>query len=191
MRAGGIAALVALVRDGTPDARKQAAGALFILIGDCEIPDDGAYSWDNGIVDHVVHAGGVAALVGLAHDGTPDARSLAAVVLRDLGSNDEHRASMARAGAIPPMVALLREQPDHWHAEAAVAVLWVCGAPSAPPVVGFGEMPMAIVRAGGLPPLLAVARGDGDAAGDAAEALRDLAAENQRRTQTFQKVQIN
>ena len=122
--------------------------------------------------------GGVAALVGLAHDGTLDARSLAAVVLRDLGSNDEHRASMARAGAIPPMVALLREQPDHWHAEAAVAVLWNCGSPSAPPVVGFGENAMTIVRPGAPPPLLALARGDGGAAGGAAEALRDLAAEN-------------
>ena len=54
-------------------------------------------------------------------------------------------------------------------------MLWLCGSP---PAAGFGENPMAIVRAGGLPPLLAVARGDGDAAGGAAEALRDLAAEN-------------
>ena len=76
------------------------------------------------------------------------------------------------------MVALLREQPDHWHAEAAVAVLWVCAPPSAPPVVGFGENAMAIVRPGGLPPLLALARGGGDAAGGAAEALLNLAAEN-------------
>ena len=71
--AGGIAPLVALVTNGTPGAREEAAGALKNLA--C-----GNYA--NKVA--IAAAGGIAPLVALVTNGTPGAREEAAGALKNV-----------------------------------------------------------------------------------------------------------
>ena len=131
--AGGIAPLIALVERGTPEAQWSATRALVALTdGGPHVVDLDEYNDEDAIADDAVHAGAIAALVGFARDGTSSARHVVACALSNFGTNDEHRASIAREGAIAPMVAHLHEHGDG--AEAAVAVLWMCAPPSPRPL---------------------------------------------------------
>ena len=67
---GDIPTLVALSKDGTPDAREKAATALRNLTSD-----------NAANREAIAAAGGIAPLVALAKDGTPVAREQAAVAL--------------------------------------------------------------------------------------------------------------
>ena len=177
--AGGIAPLIALVERGTPETQQWSATRALKSLADGRphVVDLDEYNDKDVIVDDAVRAGAIAALVGFARDGTSSAREVVAFALRNFGTNDEHRASIVREGAIASMVAHLREHGDG--AEALVAVLWMCGSPSSPPANCCGANAMEIVREGGLPPLLAMAHaGAGDPDDEAAAAVSNLAADN-------------
>jgi len=101
--AGGIEALVALVRDGSPDGKAAAAGALHNL----SFNNDGSKA-------SIAAAGGIRELVALVRDGSSDGKAAAAAALRNLSSNHAWTSALiAAAGGIEALVALVRDgSPD-------------------------------------------------------------------------------
>ena len=53
-------------------------------------------------------AGGIAPLVGLAHDGTDGQKEMTAGALMCLADNADNKAAIAKEGGIAPLVALAR-----------------------------------------------------------------------------------
>ena len=111
VEAGGIAPLVALVRDGTDGQKEQAAlalarGLLMTVISQVCI----------------ANAGGIAPLVALARGGTDGQKVHAAEALRVLAYNDDNKVAIARAGGIAPLVVLARDGTDEQKKAAAGAL---------------------------------------------------------------------
>ena len=121
--AGGIAPLVELLRDGSAEAKAQAAEALAVLM----------FNVDNRAL--IAEAGGIPLLVELLRDGTVGAKWSAAFALgklaydnaegsglaQELGtfvSNEANQDLIAEAGAIPLLVQLLRDD-GNWEAQGA------------------------------------------------------------------------
>ena len=178
-RAGGIPPLVALVRDGNDDQKVSAADALRIL----------ARGSDNYVVLAIAKAGGIPPLVALLRDGNDAQKATAARALGNLeykycdsGDLDydtchmdydddeeyfDHRIAIAKAGGVPPLVALVRDGNDEQKESAAGALRNLAWRP---------DNSEAIRRAGGIPPLVALVR-DGNAKQreSAVGALGDLA----------------
>ena len=91
--AGGIEPLVALAREGTPEQKTQAAGALSSLAWYTE-------------KKAIAVARGIEPLVALAREGTPDQKLTAATALWGLACDDaENQTAIAAAGGIHPHVA--------------------------------------------------------------------------------------
>ena len=102
MEAGGIAPLVAVLRDGTDDSKTNAACALFNLA-----------TTDNATKGRIVEAGGIAPLIALLRDGTDDSKIYAAHALFNLAATDNAtRGRIVEEGGIAPLVALLRDGTD-------------------------------------------------------------------------------
>jgi len=97
-RAGGIAPLVALMREGTtPKVRGVAACALVHLsIGSAENTEE------------IADAGGIVPLVALLREGCPEGRLKAVCLMSNLADVVWPEA-IARAGGIAALVALVRE----------------------------------------------------------------------------------
>jgi len=94
--AAGIAPLVQLAIDGTPEAKEQAAGALGHLA---------AKNADNQVA--IAAAGGIEPLVQLAIDGTLEAKRNAAGALANLAAdNVDNQVAIAAAGGFEPLVQL-------------------------------------------------------------------------------------
>ena len=98
---GGVAALVALARDGaTVGAKEAAAGALRNL----------AVDKANQVA--VVAAGAIPPLVDLVRVGGDAAKKEAAAALGELAFDDDVRKRIAAAGGVAPLVALARGGSD-------------------------------------------------------------------------------
>ena len=96
--AGGIKALVDLLRDGSALFKMEAAGALSAL----SVLDE------NRVL--LAEAGGLEALVELLRDGVMWAKEAAVRALCNLaGGNDANKVLIAEAGGIPPLLALLHD----------------------------------------------------------------------------------
>jgi len=96
---GGIEALVALLRNGSPEGKQAAATALGHLADEHE-----------GRKESIAAAGGSEALVALVRDGTPDGKWAAADALGYLALDHHKRsASIAAAGGIEALKALVRD----------------------------------------------------------------------------------
>ena len=78
-RAGGIAPLVAMARDGTDEQKEEAAGALGNL----------AHNADNQVA--IARAGGIAPLVAMARGGTDGQKEKAAEALLACGISSPWR----------------------------------------------------------------------------------------------------
>merc|ERR1712196_69020 len=84
---GGISALIALLRDGTPEAQEKAAGALSNLA--CNV--------ENQV--RIAAEGGIVALLALLRDGTPEAKEQAAGALCHLADEyDEIQVQITEEG---------------------------------------------------------------------------------------------
>ena len=95
--AGGIPPLVDFLRDGSAEAKVQAAWALRNL------------TWDANKV-LIAEAGGIPPLVDLVRDGSAEASAYAAHALRNLALSDAaNKVLIAEAGGIPPLVDLVRD----------------------------------------------------------------------------------
>ena len=138
-KAGDIASLVALARDGTDGQKEQAGGALRSL----------AVNADNQVA--IARAGGIAPLVALARGGTDGQKDQAAGALGWLACNADNKVAIARAGGIAPLVALARGGTDGQEAAWALGRL-ACN----------DDNKVAIAKAGGIAPLVALARGGTD-----------------------------
>ena len=101
--AGGIPPLVQLLRDGTAEAKAQAARALGRVA---------YYLNDNQIL--IAEAGGIPPLVDLLRSGSAmgPAKFHAAWALWNLAHNVANKDLIAAAGGIPPLVELLRDGMD-------------------------------------------------------------------------------
>jgi vacuolar protein 8 len=109
--AGGIPLLVELLRDGSADAKLEAATAL------CEL------AWDDDNPVLIAEAGGIPPLVELLRDGSADAKCDAAMALNYLAYNyDASRVLIADACGIPPLVDLLRDASADTKLSAAQAL---------------------------------------------------------------------
>ena len=95
--AGGIAPLVELLRDGSAEAKAQAAEALAVLM----------FNVDNRAL--IAEAGGIPLLVELLRDGGPHGKQEAAAALRILSRNNANKALITEAGGIPLLVQFLRD----------------------------------------------------------------------------------
>ena len=163
--------LVALVRDGTDDQKVSAASALRYL----------AWRPDNS--EAIRRAGGIPPLVALVRDGNDDQKVSAADALRILarGSDNYVVLAIAKAGGIPPLVALLCDGNDAQKATAARALgnleYEYCDSDmDYDDDEEYFDHRIAIAKAGGIPPLVALVR-DGNAKQreSAVGALGDLA----------------
>ncbi|KAK7249239.1 hypothetical protein SO694_00046264 [Aureococcus anophagefferens] len=97
--AGGVPPLVELVRDGSAEAKFEAAWALSILARN---------NAANKVA--IAAAGGIAPLVELLRDGSAEAKRQAARALGNLAAdNAANRVLIAEAGGIPPLVQLVRD----------------------------------------------------------------------------------
>jgi hypothetical protein len=92
---GGIAPLVALVRDGDMVGKIEAARALKTLA------DDTAYQ------AAIVEKGGIAPLVALVGDGIAAGKAVAAGVLQSLVGNTAYHDAIVEEHGIAPLVALV------------------------------------------------------------------------------------
>ena len=138
MKAGGIAPLVALVRDGTEGQKWAGARALWSLA--CE-------NAANQVA--IAKAGGIAPLVALVRDGTDGQKRPAAAALANLANRNS--AAIAQAGGIAPLVALAGGD----RCGDAVEALGNLAATSA-------SNREAIVKAGGIAPLVELVRNGSD-----------------------------
>ena len=98
--AGGIPPIVELLRDGSADAKQQAARAI------------GHLAFGNAAANKVAIAehGGIPPLVELLRDGSADAKEQAARAIGHLAfGNAANKVAIAEHGGIPPLVELLRD----------------------------------------------------------------------------------
>ena len=112
--AGGIPPIVELLRDGSADAKQQAARAI------------GHLAFGNAAANKVAIAehGGIPPLVELLRDGSADAKEQAVRAIGHLAfGNAANKALIAEAGGIPPLVELLRDGSADAKQQAANA-LW-------------------------------------------------------------------
>ena len=146
--AGGIPALVELLRSSDPEVQRWAAGALGSL----------APNANNKAL--IAEAGGIPPLVSCLTTGTDGTQQLAAFALGDLMADwvfvdpdivpmpeatevaEANRALIAAAGAIPPLIALLRSGRRFAEELAAHAL---------PPFSSSEDTRVAIVEAGAIP----------------------------------------
>lgn len=122
--AGAVPPLVALVRDGTPDAQEDGARALLNLA-----------EFSDGLRSAIARAGGIPPLTVLARDGTAVAREDAAQLLQlisrdseldddsdEVGGGDARMADVAAGGATPAATAgCVAEFSEDFSAAAAAA----------------------------------------------------------------------
>ena len=153
--AGGIAALVALMRKGNTRCQAEAAWALDILARD-----------DIGAVDSaanraaIVDAAAVDPLVALLTNGSTGDREQAARELANLASCDTIQEAIADAGAIPPLVELVSNGAAGGQDEAARALLNL--ASNDANIALNASIRAAIVAAGGIEVLVALVMNGSD-----------------------------
>lgn len=135
--AGAVPALVSLLREGCPEARRHAAGALSNLCGSmrCKVS--------------IVAAGAVPLLAAAIRVDTLEGKTLAAAALQNLaaGCDLECCATFVASGSVPPLVALLREELIEVRVLAAAALQNIAAAAEA-------EARATIVSAGAIPMLV-------------------------------------
>ena len=146
--AGGIAALVALMRKGNTRCQAEAAWALDILARD----DIGAV---DSAANHaaIVDAAAVDQLVAVLTNGSTD-REQAARELANFALCATIQEAIADAGAIPPLVELVRNGAAGGQEEAARALLNLA--------LGGAANQAAIVAAGGIEALVALVMNGSD-----------------------------
>jgi len=157
VKAGAVAPLIRLLKEGPLESRGYAAGALAALA-------DG--STDNQAA--IVAACGLAPLVSLLEAGCPDASRRAASALTHVAlHSSEHQVLIARAGGVPPLVRLARSD-GLCNVEAAQALAALARS--------CAENQAAILAAGGVKILIDLfSRGGGAARRHAGTALDALA----------------
>ena len=165
--AGGIVALLDLLKDGSELGKENAADAL-------------SYLAHNNARNQVAicEAQGIKPLVQLLQDGTAVGKQKAAVALSNLANNADNKVRIAREGGIEALIALLRDGSAEGKTKAATA-LWILALNA--------DTQVRIAREGGIEALIGLLR-DGSAEGktQAAGALGNLAAnaDNKVRIQT-------
>jgi len=151
--AGGIGALVALMRKGTTRCQAEAAWALENLARD-----------DIGAVDSaanraaIVDAAAVDPLVALLTNGSTGDREQAARELANFALCDTIQVAIADAGAIPPLVELVRNGAAGGQEEAARALLNL----ASNDIALNASIRAAIVAAGGIEALVALVMNGSD-----------------------------
>jgi len=111
-----------------------------------------------------VSAGAILPLIALLL--SPRVKVRAAWALANLALNDENRATIASAGGIPPLIALLGGGPDNVKAQAALAL---------GNLARNDDNRATIASAGGIPPLIALLGGSDNVKVHAAGTLAALA----------------
>ena len=106
--AGGIAALLELMRSGTKDHRAEAADALHNL----SMVDD-----SNQIA--VARGGGIETLVELVRSGSEEEKTAAASALRTVSLNEDNQIAVAEKGGLEVLIELLRTGEGDGKVEAA------------------------------------------------------------------------
>ncbi|KAK3270961.1 hypothetical protein CYMTET_20666, partial [Cymbomonas tetramitiformis] len=157
--AGAIPPLVQLLRDGSAEAKGNAAGALRNLSGDA------------GCAQAIAEAGAIPLLVQLLRNGSAEAKEKAAVTLGNLSANsNDRRQAIAEVGAIPLLVQLLRDGNVEAK-EMAAGALWYLSR-------GDG-LEQAVAEAGAIPLLVQLLRdGSAEAKGKAAGAFANLSCDD-------------
>ena len=114
---GGIATTVNIVNNGTAEEKTKAVSALNIF---SRLP----YSMHNTTIGElIVLTGGAPAIVSLIHTGTQEQLLKALMTTCNLVSSSEaHAATFGKAGAIPPLVALLANGSARLQESAALAL---------------------------------------------------------------------
>ncbi|KAH8045526.1 hypothetical protein JL721_12585 [Aureococcus anophagefferens] len=141
--AGGIEALIHLLRDGSAEAKTMAARALGNLAY-CNDANQILIAEAGGVPPL---AGGIAPLVELVRDGSAEAKEKAAWALCWLAGNDDNLVLIAEARGIPPLVHLLRV------GSAKVKVMAASNAAHALcSLAGNDDNLVLITEAGGIPP---------------------------------------
>ncbi|GER35178.1 RING/U-box superfamily protein with ARM repeat domain [Striga asiatica] len=110
VNSGAIPDIVAVLRSGSPEARENAAAALFSL----------SAADENKVA--IGAAGAVAALVDLLRTGTPRGRKDAATAIFNLCIYGGNKARAVRAGVVGPLMGFLRD-PGGGMADEALAIL--------------------------------------------------------------------
>lgn len=112
--AGALDALVQLTRSPHDGVRQEAAGALWNL------------SFDDRNREAIASAGGVEALVALAHscsNASPGLQERAAGALWGLSVSEANSIAIGREGGVAPLIALARSETEDVH-ETAAGALW-------------------------------------------------------------------
>lgn len=112
--AGALEALVLLIRSQHDGVRQEAAGALWNL------------SFDDRNREGIALAGGVEALVALAHscsNASPSLQERAAGALWGLSVSEANSIAIGREGGVAPLISLARSQTEDVH-ETAAGALW-------------------------------------------------------------------
>ena len=163
-KAGEIPPLVALVRDGSDAQKEEAASAL------CDLAENDD---DREAI--------IPPLVALVRDGTDAQKEHAAAALQRLPVDADDKITIAQAGGIPPLVALIRDGNDA-QKQSAAGALQKIARPSGYRTSSISHVQniardnqVAIAKAGGIPPLVALIRDGTNAQKErAAGALRNL-----------------
>ncbi|KAI3693221.1 hypothetical protein L6452_33052 [Arctium lappa] len=111
---GALEALVLLIRSQHDGVRQEAAGALWNL------------SFDDRNREGIALAGGVEALVALAHscsNASPSLQERAAGALWGLSVSEANSVAIGREGGVAPLISLARSQTEDVH-ETAAGALW-------------------------------------------------------------------
>ncbi|KVH91237.1 hypothetical protein Ccrd_006743 [Cynara cardunculus var. scolymus] len=111
---GALEALVLLIRSQHDGVRQEAAGALWNL------------SFDDRNREGIASAGGVEALVALAHscsNASPSLQERAAGALWGLSVSEANSIAIGREGGVAPLISLARSQTEDVH-ETAAGALW-------------------------------------------------------------------
>ena len=154
LAAGAIPALVPLLSNGTGRETEAAATALSILICRCRIEASAA----------IVAAGGLTAVVQTLGSHIAGLQNNAAQMLRGMAFS--HGAAVAAAGAIPPLVAILRSSGSSasLRSEAAWAIAKLAFEADA-------DTSAALVAGGAVPPFVAMLSSGAEEAQHAAAAM--------------------
>jgi hypothetical protein len=194
--------LVALLRDGSARTRRNACGAIHNILCDSDDAKDSivalgaiplivAMIGDGSTVGaaaavgalrnlsvmffhrvEIVKAGCIPALVAVLRAGFTEAKMQAVIALRNLSVVREVSICIAKAGAIPQLVACLSDDDLGDVAEDSAAAL-------ANLASEIDENQVAIVKAGGLAPLVALERdGNAESKQMATQALANLTVNN-------------
>lgn len=165
-QAGGVPALIELLKDSHAEGKNAAAVAIMNL------------AVANGLEIQIAEGGGIPLLVDLLQCGDSNGRRLAAGALRNLAAADQLETPIARAGGITALIKLLQDGSSEGKRQAAGALRNLA--------IGSEHCKHTITQEHGILPLIQLLQdGSDEAKREAAAALSTVAYKNNKNKQVI------